>query len=108
MAANTETPRAIYWVPVLGWMLRDMDAGHKDAPIWGMAVIAMIGGIAGVMFGVWAFLTLFLVLTPIFLIGYAVSAFSAISGDMMGRHEERLGMQARIARNRAEADTDGA
>lgn len=105
MAAMTEPSRPIYRVPLLGWMLRDLDAGRKDAPFWFMMVIVMLGGIAGLVWGVWAFLGLFLLLTPILLIGYCVAAFSAISGDLMTSHVARQDLQARIARNRAGGET---
>ncbi len=96
--------RPYRWVPVLGWMLRDLDEGREDAPLWFGLVIAMIGGIAGIFFGVWGFLLYFLALTPVVLIGYCIVAFSAVSSGIRQKHDERQEMQRIIAENRAKMD----
>lgn len=101
MTAQTNAARSgrsLYWIPIFGWMLRDLDAGHRDAPLWFMLIVVMVGGIAGIIWGVWAFLALFLTLTPIFLIGYCLAAFSAISDDLGRTHRETLDLRARASR----------
>lgn len=106
MSTQTKAPHpdsGLYWIPFFGWMLRDLHAGHKDAPLWFMLVVAMFGGIAGIMWGVWAFLLLFLTLTPIFLVGYTMAAFSAIAPDLSRGQQEKIAMQERIAKARAQA-----
>lgn len=96
--------RPYRWVPVLGWMLRDLDEGREDAPLWFGLVVAMLGGLAGIFFGIWGFLLYFLALTPVALIGYGIAVFSAIAPDLKHSQEERQEMQRIIAENREKAD----
>ena len=78
--ANTETNLA-HSIPFFGWMLRDMKAGHKDAPYWFLAVMVLLWAVSCFVFGFAALVAGVLILTPIVLIGYAAIIFAMVSPE---------------------------
>ena len=78
--ANNNT-NLLHAIPFFGWMLRDMQAGHRDAPYWFLAVMVLLWAVACFVFGFIALAIGVLLLTPIILFGYAAVIFAMVAPE---------------------------